>query len=189
MTAYFLVNRVPQPPTSVGLPAYRGVDRSPWDCVDALYYAGKLSPELVAKRRASFERHDGNLSFGTVASAQEARYLAAACNVASPAVSILAVRPIGTLDELGGDSVRSSSLGFDAYVDGYGSLIALGIVQIAESFPEIRSSLTKAGLFRSLEDVRAYWRRYLEVSENLDLEPLAGAGPVWIYELVEEIPL
>jgi hypothetical protein len=170
MAAYFLV-RIGRCGMTTALGSlYRGMHRSPWECVDEAFHAHRLPSEFMARRRASFKNFAGNLSFGTFGSPEDVRELAMSCACSPADTTILSVKPLGTVDEVLDDNEVSSSLGFDAYVDGYGSPIALGIDKIGVQLPELTPQITKAGLLNSATNIRSFWRKYVELTGRLDLE-------------------
>jgi hypothetical protein len=61
-------------------------------------------------------------------------------------------------------------LGLDYYIDGYGSIIRLGIFTKPEVFPEAIEALNLRGLFDTQEDLKNYLRLYAERCRHHNLE-------------------
>ncbi|KQX01090.1 hypothetical protein ASC94_00060 [Massilia sp. Root418] len=61
-------------------------------------------------------------------------------------------------------------LGYDIYVDGFGSLIRMGVFTISTVFEEFLLKLNSNGLFDNPDDLRAYSEAYIQRCENAGLE-------------------
>ena len=166
---------------------YKGLDRGMWRCVDDAYYGGRLPAELAELRKRSRSKFVGNLSVGTLASVEEAFQLAAISECNKTAV-VLAVELVGNLNESEPAPFgESKCLGFDVYIDGYGSIISLGIGTRPDLFRDFSRQLNSHGLFATIKDIDTYLHVYSRVEELGNLEPLASSGPALIYEILEEL--
>lgn len=185
-TGFFLVQIERLQSSSVGNPPYFGIDRSPWSCVDEKFYGGKLPSDLVDLRKNSFENNVGALSFGMLVSEHEVVRLAKACGDAEAKDSqILAVESLGPITKtVTANDDDFCGLGFDAYADGFGSLLYLGIVQRPDLFGRFLAKLNGYGLFTTLSDIQQYVAEYLCIAAPANLEVIEDSAQVWIYRIV-----
>lgn len=184
-TGYFLAQLERTASTSIAFPVYLGIDRSPWKCVDEKYYSDALPRELAELRKNSFEYQIGNLSFGLLKSRESVERLAKACDQPEAKYSqILTVESMGPLPAIANEN-SPPGLGFDAYADGFGSLIALGILQRPEVFGSFVQSLNENGLFDSLSDLRIYVAEYSRKAVTENLEVIAAPSQVWVYRITQ----
>ena len=162
---------------------YRGLDRFPWDCVSDIYYDGRMASELVPIWKRAQEHYAGNLSFGSVGSISEALALASACNEWSQHYELLEGECLGSLSEaqLGAES-SGDWFGYDCYIDGTGSLVALGICERPELFNSHLVDLTKAGLFSNLSSLKAYCASYLQLKDE-SIEPVDCNEEILVYRV------
>jgi hypothetical protein len=189
MTSYLVVDRAIESPINAATAySYHGIDRAPWACVDLAYYRGELPAKLAIARRESFRRREGNLSFGLLGTLDEVRSLAHAAGCSPTLQVALSIGSLGVLHELP-DSLRSDGLGLDVYVDGFGSPLALADNHVLDIAGDVGLRLTADGLFSSVADAKRYWDRYVDTTEKLNLEPVVNVGPVWLYDVLLEVPL
>lgn len=151
---------------------YGGLDRDPWGCVNAQYYAGVLPPDLVALRATISKSYVGNFSPGTVGNADEAFRLLSGCGEARVDYEVIGIALIADSDPVIPAAPRCEAHGIDCYVDGFGSPLALGIFQKPFLFPEFVPLLNGHGLFGSVDALRAYHKAYCGRAESAGLEPL-----------------
>jgi|SRR3989338_8659854 len=185
MPFYLVVHKAVESPPAGSIPTYKGLDRSPWQCVDEAYYEGRMSPELVVLRQQSRNREVGNLSVGVVLSEQDAMDLASVCQDPVNTSEILVIEPKGPVPDIDQERLGlSGGLGFDGYIDGYGSIILLGITTRPNLFEEFGGRLNGAGLFGTFVDLSDYLAIYNRVTASGNLEVLEGAGSVWVYDIL-----
>ena len=167
-----------------GLKVYRGIDRDPWRCVDDLYYDKKLSSNLVALVKHSHRNYIGNFSAGTVATVEEARQLLAACENKSKDYEIIGLDCLSEDDGQRDISVMQYGFGIDAYVDGYGSLIELGVFQKPDLFRIFHKSLNRYGLFENVDALNSYCNAYCDLAEDNGLEPIDNLVNMYMYAVL-----
>lgn len=145
--------------------SYLGLDRDPWWSLDEAFYSGKLSNDLVSLRRTIQASATPTYSPGVCVDISEARSL-----MFSPLGS-------GAEDELvwidnasSDEPSKTAFLGYDIYVDGFGSLIRMGVFTISTVFADFLLKLNSNGLFDNPDDLRAYSEAYIERCENAGLE-------------------
>jgi hypothetical protein len=165
---------------------YCGLDRGAWECVDNLYYNKTLAPDLVAIRAKSFKNYVGNYSPGTVESVNEAFQLLSACKASGQESEVIGIIHLGGLGDSDATLDISDFLGVDCYIDGYGSLLALGVFQKPDVFQDFHSCLNQHGLFRSVEALRQYSKVYCERSESANLEPIDDLNEVYVYAVLRQ---
>ena len=182
-TAFILTCEPPLPIDGVIGMSYAGIDRQPWSCVDDLRYAQALPDVLNALRTRSLDEYIGNLTFGTLSSYQEVVMLAAACRSAS-GIAITEVASIGLLTESPTPEMDVSAyVGLDCFVDGYGSIIRLGLVNKPACFAPVLDTVNAHGLLRSIDAAHRYMRHYLSIMDASNLEIIDPTLPIWIYGL------
>lgn len=160
---------------------YSGLDREPWECVDDMYYDKTLASELIVIRERSRKNYVGNYSPGTVQTVHEAFQLLSACKNDGQESEV-----VGIADLCGSETQfepvdAHGILGLDCYIDGYGSLLTLGIFNKPEIFRDFHSYLNPYGLFESVDTVRQYSKIYCERSEFAKLEPIDDLNNMYIY--------
>lgn len=165
---------------SLTVPRYRGVDCNPWQCVDDLYYANKLSPLLKEIRRSTFKNCVGNFSPGASSTITEIENLYSVCEETSQC-EILEIVSLGEIKTIEYSKNISTAEGFDCYVDGFGSLLALGIHENPLLFDEFAPRLNSRGIFNVLDDLREYVTRYVLRADESDLEPIDATAPIYVY--------
>ena len=186
-TGYFLVEfEMLSPSDASQWPTYFGIDRLPWRSVDDKYYSGELPSELAALRMQSLNCHVSGLSFGTLTSINEVERLAGTCDMSSKKRrQILAVDYLGTVIEAMSTSVdETCGIGFDAYADGYGSILNLGFVQHPSIFGQFLKKLNENGLFTSLQDLKEYIDHYMRIAVDENLEIIDNAAWIYVYRIV-----
>lgn len=186
-TGYFLVDVGHLDSGEAGrFPPYLGIDRSPWRSVDEKYYAGELPSDLAALRKQSFRNHVVGLSFGTLASIHEVERLAkAGGESAAKGLQILVVEFLGSVTEaVTAFSDASCGIGFDAYADGFGSILNLGFVQRPDIFGTFLEKLNEYGLFTSVQDIQQYVAHYKCVAVAANLEIIEDSVPVLVYRII-----
>lgn len=152
---------------------YYGIDREPWKCVDSLFYANRLPAELQAIRAGSFNHYLGNLSFGTLDSKDDAKKLLMACREPDEKSVLIEVVSLGPLLATSTKEIRGPRfLGIDGYVDGYGSILRLGIFSRQEAVIEFSEFVNSYGLVDTVDDLLGYAKTYEKVTELFDLEPI-----------------
>jgi len=165
------------------LPSYRGIDRDPWGCVDDLLFAGKLAAPLVEIRQKSRDDAIGNFSPGSLDDHALSMRLLAACesghNCELVTMTIAQMR--SNVAAIGGGT---AGLGWDCYVDGYGSLLALGIHEKPSHFSPFHGYLNQYGLFNTCEAMEAYVNFYRATAFKANIEPPDQRMPIVIYDVL-----
>jgi len=167
-----------------GAAFYRGLGRNPWGQVDDRLYAGQLSTELSFLRKKAISNGEGTFSPGVAQAMEDAIFLARACSSSDQDVEIIKVTFLGILNadrEL--DPAESNFLGLDCYVDGYGSLIELGLVSNARLFEHFNVQVNENGLFETTEALAAYVEAYGQVSSAANLEPIESGAAAGVYSI------
>jgi len=152
--------------------------------VDDLYYDKKLSSNLVALVKHSHRNYIGNFSAGTVATVEEARQLLAACENKSKDYEIIGLDCLSEDDGQRDISVMQYGFGIDAYVDGYGSLIELGVFQKPDLFRIFHKSLNRYGLFENVDALNSYCNAYCDLAEDNGLEPIDNLVNMYMYAVL-----
>ncbi|WP_157201222.1 hypothetical protein [Massilia sp. Root418] len=144
---------------------YLGLDRDPWWSLDEAFYSGKLSNDLVSLRRTIQVSATPTYGPGVCVDISEARSL------------MFSALGSGAEDELvwidnapSDEPSMTAFLGYDIYVDGFGSLIRMGVFTISTVFEEFLLKLNSNGLFDNPDDLRAYSEAYIQRCENAGLE-------------------
>ena len=161
------------------LPSYRGIDRDPWGCVDDLLFAGKLAASLVEIRQKSRDDAIGNFSPGSLDDHALSMRLLAACE--SGHSCELVTITMAPMQSVGGGT---AGVGWDCYVDGYGSLLALGIHQNPGHFAPFHSRLNPYGLFDTSAELAAYVSFYRTTASQANIEQLDQRMPIVIYDVL-----
>jgi len=145
--------------------SYRGVDRDPWWNLDELFYADLLDAELTALRQAIERSALEGFSPGVCDSldvALRVQALSATRPLKDEIIRIASV--VEAVDEAAG------FLGYDCYVDGFGSPLRLGIFSATTAFTDYEDQLNEHGLFPSLDALHDYVEAYCERCEQADVE-------------------
>jgi hypothetical protein len=184
-SVFILICEAPLPIDGVNGTFYSGIDRMPWSCIDDMKYSGKLPDSLICLRNESLCNFVGNLSFGTLNSIDDVTRLARACGSENGRyLAVVELQPIGRLPGVcNDDCVASQFAGFDGFVDGYGSIIRLGVVEKPECFRPVLDTINANGLFTSVDAASRYLDHYTRVMESENLEIIQLSTPVWIYGL------
>ena len=167
------------------LSTYRGLDRDPWERLDDMYYAQTLPEEIACIRRNSFGHRVGNFSPGTVESLYDVSRLLDICNTANTECEVIGITVLGPLyltEELPYD--QKNCLGIDCYVDGFGSLLALGVFENPDVFRDFHHLLNRNGLFMNIEAMRSYVKVYCEIAESAGLEPIDSQQDICLYAVL-----
>jgi len=161
---------------------YQGLDRDPWLDVDD----ARLDDELAVVRR-SFAFDSASFSPGLCPDRAQALRLLHAARVLAPSAELLWIgeapgRPTGAF----------TSLGYDCWVDGFGSPLRLGIYTRPALFANAISCLNAHGLFAGMAALDDYVRDYLArcVDENLEeIEPrrISPACTVHVWSVAESL--
>lgn len=184
----------------VGLPGagnYRGVDREPWDIIDAAYYDRDL-PSDIQQIYASI-KNDPSRGFWwpTVQSRTEAAKLLAFTRTREPQAELIGiVSPY--LDRVAGRAGQQDTtllhLGFDLISVGEWSLLR-AMAESATHLPDRTAALINAsGLLRRAEDADRVETSYRRMAEQGFVEAIADRGsglpvePVGVYLTGEEAP-
>lgn len=146
---------------------YRGMDREPWWTLDELMSKGSLSDDL--KRWRSEVETAGNIHFspGVCVDRSQAMAIRSACAQCGAGDEMIWIESLGTGPEHDG-----RLLGYELYIDGYGSLLRLGMFTSPEVFRDFHDALNEDGLFSSLGELRDYGQAYLVRSRDANLEPI-----------------
>lgn len=166
-----------------GSVSYRGLDRNPWEKLDDLRFEGRLSSRIEAIRLKSRNNFIGNLSFGTIESFEDAALLKSACIGSEEKLEIVTVDSLGPISQCQSHSLTFKDYGLDGYADGFGSVIRLGIMEKPQAFPEFFHLLNGNGLFDSLEHLKQYSVRYLEIARSEGLEWIDLYDQIWVCEV------
>lgn len=148
-----------------GTAIYRGMDRDPWYALDTAFHAKQLGHELLNLRRK-------------IELATNKIYSCGMCSALSEIQTILSLSASGREnDELiwidNSESVAPDGtrfLGYDFYVDGFGSLIRLGMFEKPDIFAVSLEKVNQHGLFPDLNSLAEYVNYYLENCEVAGLE-------------------
>lgn len=189
MTGYIVVSEYTNYPVSLpfGRSAfYRGLGRNPWGQVDDRLYAGQLSSELSSFRKNVFNKRAEEFSPGVAKTKEDALCLARACLENGQGVEVIGISYLGLVNsQLEKTSFGPRTLGLDCYVDGYGSLIELGVVSNGTAFESFNLQINENGLFDTAEALSSYVAAYHQVSDIANLEPIDSDAPVGAYEIQE----
>jgi hypothetical protein len=151
---------------SAGRPiAYRGIDRDPWWNLDDMFYEGVLDDALARLRR------DIEASGLDCFSAGLCENVARIEQIRSVTRERRSKDEIIWIDSAFAAAANGSRfLGYDCYVDGFGSPLRLGIFRLENVFCDYRDKLNAHGLFSDLETLRAYVHAYCARCEQAGLE-------------------
>lgn len=160
---------------------YRGLDREPWQGVDD----ARLDDELTRVRQ-SFAFGSAAFSPGLCPGRAQALHLLQAARELAPSAELLWIG-----DAPGEPAGALTSLGYDCYVDGFGSLLRVGIYTRPELFADAIGCLNAHGLFAGIAALDDYVSDYLArcVDENLEeIEPrrMSPACVVHVWSVAEE---
>ena len=174
--------------------AYRGVDREPWETIDARYYARTLPEDI----RRIYETMRGTemrgLWWPSSSSRQDARRLLSFTRIHEPSAEMIAIESPYLEHAVGRDGWTDSSvefLGVDMVSVGEWSL--LGAVERAGvgGSDDVVPPLTDAGLLRDASGtarIEAYYRRLAErgrVEPIADVDSGVPVEPVRVYLMPE----
>ena len=187
MDRFFIVS-MPRAPTLIGNRSrvYKGIDRAPWKCVDDLYYAKKLPSDLLRIRENSFKNYVGNLSFGTVTK-EDAITLLSICEQNGSGGQVIEVVEVSAErgEPIHVEAENARLLGIDGYVDGYGSIVRLGIFEKAEPFRVFHDSINENGLFQNIDAMKRYSKLYADIGAREGLEPIEELDLVKLYAVLQ----
>jgi hypothetical protein len=145
--------------------SYRGIDRDPWWNLDELFYEGLLDAKLTALRQTIEASALDGFSCGVCDSlyvAQRVQALSATRPLKDEIIRI--VSAFDPVDQGAG------FLGYDCYVDGFGSPLRLGVFGATTAFADYEDRLNEYGLLSSLDDLRAYVSVYCQRCEQARVE-------------------
>jgi hypothetical protein len=146
---------------------YRGLCRDPWWDLNGLFYDGKLSEDEKALKRTI---SDARMSFfhagicNDLDSAQKALLISNKDREKNEIIFIFVGNNLENLPR------GAELLGFDFYLDGWGSVVRLGIFTKPEAFRDTIEVINPNGLFDSEEDLRIYLDLYSTLCEDENLE-------------------
>lgn len=146
--------------------SYRGIDRDPWWNLDDLFHAGQLDAELTDLRRTIERSGSGGFSSGVCGRVSAAKRVQALSGT-RPLNDDKIIRIASAFDAVHEDA---GIFGYDCYVDGFGSLLRLGIFSATTAFADYEGRLNGYGLFSSLDDLRDYVGANCERCEQADVE-------------------
>jgi hypothetical protein len=124
----------------------------------------------------------GTFSPGSLINSSDVMALFSACDRASCEIIkfefvVMMGRP-AKVRELDADC-----MGWDCYVDGFGSLLALGVHTDETAFDEYWSRLNMHGLFADRITLEEYVQTYIQRASNFDLEPINSVADVGIFRV------
>lgn len=149
--------------TEQGPIVYRGIDRDAWLDVDDLG-AGQLDQALRDARRAMQGQGDG-FSPGVCADVDMAEAMMRAVSAGRPEAELV------WIDNASAAAPHDLAfLGYDCFVDGYGSLLRLGMYTKPDVFADAVGMVNVYGLCPTREALHGYVRLYHERDEQAVLE-------------------
>lgn len=149
--------------TDRGLVEYRGADREPWLDVDDLADANPNQPLL--QTHCATRRREHAFSAGVCTDTAMADWLLGVVLPGVPDAELI------WIDNEGATPPQDLAfLGYDCFVDGYGSLLWLGMFTRPEVFADAAGMVNVYGLCTTREALAAYARLYHERYEEAVLE-------------------
>ena len=149
---------------------YCGVSRDPWWDLNGLFYDGKLSEGEKALRN---KINDFKIPFfcaGLCEHLDDAREALLISDRERRANEIIFISDPQPEDEIKHLPFGLELLGFDYYIDGYGSVIRLGIFTKPEAFRESIEVLNPNGLFDGVNELNHYLELYVGKCKEENLE-------------------
>lgn len=152
--------------------SYSGLDRDPWWDFDDLFYSGSLAGKYQSVRQKIIGSKLRSFSPGVCDEIQVAKEVLELSNQALTRNELILITGLAEISEL---PEQAEVLGFDCYVDGYGSLLRLGLFQRVDIFSDFLHCVNKNGMFDSPDQISAYVEAYLQRCaqgglESIDLE-------------------
>lgn len=149
--------------------SYYGIDRDPWWDFSEMFYSGNLDErcQRVHRQIAASKLH--SFSPGVCFDVEQAKTILALSNQVLVRNELVFVSLSGETSE---PVERAVVLGFDCYIDGYGSLLRLGMFRKPELFRDFIRILNTNGLFDSIDYMPAYIDAYLQRCDKGGLEPI-----------------
>lgn len=149
--------------------SYYGLDREPWRDFSDLFYAKQLTgkaEELWHRiKRSRLSDFSQEFCF-EIQTAKEILEISNQISILNELIMITALSDISLTTGL------TNVLGFDCYVDGYGSLLRLGLFQRVDVFSDFLSCINTNGLFNTPDQLSKYIEAYLERCLESGLEPI-----------------
>jgi hypothetical protein len=161
------------PRLKIGNKTYRGLDRSPWEDLDQMYFDRKL-PASLQSIRDVIEVTNRDLSgIKVLKSHQLAQEVLRHAGEASEIIAIWSRE----LEELKGAEpagIDLTLLGFDCFAMGEWSVLRDGVYALPDHFTAFVLRLNEHGLSSSEDDCAAVFRTYIALSAKDIVEPLAA---------------
>lgn len=160
---------------------YRGVCRDPWWDMNGLFYDDKLcEDEKVLRKKIVGTK----MSFFYAGICEDLECAQKALLISNRERDLNEIAFISNAQATGGVAALpfgAELLGLDYYIDGYGSVIRLGIFTKPEAFPESIEVVNPSGLFDTQEDLKNYLDLYTrrcrdENLEIIDPEKMSGSS-------------
>ncbi len=165
---------------------YHGVDRLPWEDLDAAYYDGNLRAELLSIRETLREESLDLSGFVILRDLAQARKVRDSWSSVSDIIAIWSrdlvqlkgvVRAEIDLDYLGLDCVGGLEFSNEW------SVLSDGLYRAPEHFGSLRQRINAYGLLDSEDDCRAVFSRYVALSAQDIVEPLAESATPMIVKV------
>ncbi|MFJ2990367.1 hypothetical protein ACIPF8_21080 [Collimonas sp. NPDC087041] len=152
--------------------SYFGLDRNPWRDFDDLFYSEQLAEKYKSIRQKIIGSKLNSFSPGVCYEIQEAKEILELSNKALIRNELIMITAESDISKSG---EQDNVLGFDCYVDGYGSLLRLGLFQRGDIFNDFLPYLNTNGMFNSSEQISKYVEAYLQRYAEGGLEPIDAA--------------
>lgn len=149
--------------------SYFGLDRDPWWDFDDLFYSGQLAEKYERVHQKIIGSKLNSFSPGVCYEIHAAKEILELSNKTSIRNELIMIRALSEILESG---EQANVLGFDCYVDGYGSLLRLGIFQRVDIFSDFLPCLNINGMFNSSDQISKYIYAYLQRCAKGGLEPI-----------------
>lgn len=144
---------------------YRGLDRDPWWNLDELFYSGNLTDDMVNLRQIIQSSGTSIYSPGVCFHLSDAKA------VRSFTLGMAVEEELIYVSNSPNREVSTPNfLGRDSYVDGFGSLIRLGVFSDPLVFDDFLPKLNPHGLFDHLSDLSDYVAAYVHRCVEAGLE-------------------
>jgi hypothetical protein len=151
---------------------YAGIDRDPWWDFDDLFYAGKLAEKYLIERRKIIESKLFSFSPGVCCDLETAKEILELSNQSLHRNDLIMITALSPSATAGKQPLGADMLGFDCYVDGYGSLLRLGLFQRIELFNDFLPYLNPHGMFSNVDELSKYLDAYFQRCHEGGLEPI-----------------
>jgi hypothetical protein len=160
---------------------YHGIDRDPWSNLDDMFRRKELNNNLIILRKEIRGESFDPFSAGICLTLSDAKLVKSAGEGRQSKDEIVKIQRVVEVTE-----VDAQFWGYDCYIDGYGSLLRLGMFNAPENFSDYIEKINIHGLFYELADLRTYAQAYctrcIEANlEPIELKQITGANYLRIY--------